>query len=77
MTDKPGISETLNDLKPIAEAYSKLQMVDAEPSKNTKSTNSEGAILIGGNKKIEITEDNFNLLKARIAQVRQQLTDNK
>lgn len=77
MTDKPGISETLNDLKPIAEAYSKLQMVDAEPSKNTKTTNTEGAILIGGNKKIEITEDNFNLLKARIAQVRQQLTDNK
>ena len=31
----------------------------------------------GKDKKIQINEDNFNLLKARISQVRQALTDNK
>lgn len=74
-TDKPGVASTLRDLKPIEEAYARLQLVDAAPA-NTKSS-SEDAIVIGKDKKIQITEDNFNLLKARISQVRQILTDNK
>ena len=74
-TDKPGVAATLRDLKPIEEAYARLPLVDAGPS-NTKSS-SEDAIVIGKDKKIQINEDNFNLLKARISQVRQTLTDNK
>ena len=74
-TDKPGVTNTLRDLKPIEEAYARLPLVDAAPS-NTKSS-SEDAIVIGKDKKIQINEDNFNLLKARISQVRQTLTGNK
>jgi hypothetical protein len=74
-TDKPGVASTLKDLKPIEEAYARLPLVDAGPS-NTKPS-SEDAIVIGKDKKIQINEDNFNLLKARISQVRQVLTDNK
>ena len=73
--DKPGVAATLRDLKPIEEAYARLPLVDAGPAK-TKSS-SEDAIVIGKDKKIQINEDNFNLLKARISQVRQTLTDNK
>ncbi|MBO7463221.1 MAG: hypothetical protein J6T96_11565 [Bacteroidales bacterium] len=74
-TDKPGIASTLRDLKPIEEAYARLPLVDAGPS--TTKSSSEDAIVIGKDKKIQINEDNFNLLKARISQVRQILTDNK
>jgi hypothetical protein len=74
-TDKPGITATIRDLKPIEEAYARLPLVDAGPAKAKSS--SEDAIVIGKDKKIQITEDNFNLLKARISQVRQALTDNK
>ena len=74
-TDKPGITATIRDLKPIEEAYARLPLVDAGPAKAKSS--SDDAIVIGKDKKIQITEDNFNLLKARISQVRQALTDNK
>ena len=73
-TDKPGIASTLRDLKPIEEAYARLPLVDAGPS--TTKSSSEDAIVIGKDKKIQINEDNFNLLKARISQVRQILPDN-
>jgi len=73
--DKPGVAATLRDLKPIEEAYARLPLVDATPSQAKPS--SEDAIVIGKDKKIQINEDNFNLLKARISQVRQVLTDNK
>ena len=75
LTDKPGIASTLKDLKPIEEAYARLQLVDAAPSSAKPS--SEDAIVIGQGKKIQINEEDFNLLKARISQVRQVLTDNK
>ncbi len=74
-TDKPGVANTLRDLKPIEEAYARLPLVDATPA--TSKPSSEDAIVIGKDKKIQINEDNFNLLKARISQVRQVLTDNK
>ena len=75
LTDKPGIASTLKDLKPIEEAYAKLPLVDVAVSDSKPAT--EDAIVIGKGKKIQITEESFNLLKARISQVRQVLTDNK
>lgn len=74
---KPGITSTITDLKPIEEAYAQLQLIDITPAATPANTDEDAPIVIGGKKKLQITEDNFNLLKARIAQVRQVLTDNK
>ncbi|MCQ2252356.1 MAG: hypothetical protein MJZ61_02770 [Bacteroidales bacterium] len=76
LKDKPGIASTITDLKPIEEAYAQLNYVEIEPAKPV-STDEDAPTVLGGNKKLQLTEDNFNLLKARIGQVRQILTDNK
>lgn len=72
---RPGIEETINQLKPLEEAYNKLSVVFTEQTSNT--TTSDGAIVIGGGKKIEISEENFNLLKKRMAEIRTALITNK
>lgn len=77
LKDKPGISSTINDLKPIEEAYAQLGYEDAAPASAPASTGEDAPIVIGGGKKLKITEDNFNLLREKIAGVRQVLTDNK
>lgn len=74
--DKPGITSTINDMKPIEEAYAKFAYEEVEAS-NTASDDEDAPIKVGGNKKIKITEENFNTLKSAISQVRQQLCDNK
>ncbi len=76
LKDKPGISSTIADLKPIEEAYAKLQYEEVA-SANQASDDEDAPIKVGGNKKIKITEENFNALKSTIAQVRQQLCGNK
>ncbi|MBQ3691110.1 MAG: hypothetical protein II937_14775 [Bacteroidales bacterium] len=72
---RPGIEETINQLKPLEEAYNKLSVVFTEQTSNT--TTSDGAIVIGDGKKIEISEENFNLLKKRMAEIRTALITNK
>ena len=72
---KPGIEETIEQLKPLGEAYKQLSVVVVE--QNGNATNKNGAIVIGGSKKIEISEDNFNTLKKKITEIRHALTSNK
>jgi hypothetical protein len=72
---KPGIEETITQLKPLGEAYNQLSVVVME-NPDTE-TNENGAIVIGGNKKIEISEENFNTLKKTITEIRHALTSNK
>lgn len=76
LKDKPGISGTINDLKPIEEAYGKFTYEEVESAKQA-SSDEDAPIVIGGNKKLKVTEENFNLLKANIATVRKTLTNNK
>ncbi len=73
--NKPGIQETIDQLKPLGEAYKKLSVVVVEDAGNQTTDN--GAIVIGGNKKIEISEENFNALKKCITDIRQEFTSNK
>ncbi len=77
LKDKPGISATINDLKPIEEAYAQLAYEDVAPAAKPADDNEDAPIKIGGSKKLKITEDNFNFLKEKIAGVRQVLTNNK
>lgn len=72
--NKPGVEETMSQLKPLEEAYGKLSVVVTEQANTTTES---GAMVIGGAKKIEISEENFNLLKQRITEVRKVLTNNK
>ncbi|MBR4266975.1 MAG: hypothetical protein IKQ46_13060 [Bacteroidales bacterium] len=72
--NKPGVQETIDIFKPVEEAYQKLEVVVTE--NNSVKTNSD-AIVLGGNQKIEISEDNFNVLRTRIAEIRKMLTNNK
>ena len=74
--EKPGITSTISDMKQIEEAYAKFAYEEVEAS-NTASDDEDAPIKVGGNKKIKITEENFNTLKSAISQVRQQLCDNK
>ncbi|MBQ3657312.1 MAG: hypothetical protein II956_10790 [Bacteroidales bacterium] len=72
---KPGIEETIEQLKPLGTAYNQLSVVVVENAGNQTTEN--GAMIIGGNKKIEISEENFNTLKKTITDIRQALTSNK
>jgi len=76
LKDKPGIGSTITDLKPIENAYAKLQYEEVAKAENV-ADDEDAPIKVGGNKKLKITEENFNELKSAIAQVRLQLCGNK
>jgi hypothetical protein len=68
-----SVSSTLEQIMPIKQIFDQLEVVTVE-SDNT--TNNEGKIVVGGNTKIKITEEQYKKLKETIAKVRNNITGN-
>ncbi|MBO4371897.1 MAG: hypothetical protein J5826_03100 [Bacteroidales bacterium] len=71
--DDVSIKNTMNDLKPLYDAY---QALEVEKTNATSSKSNSGAIKVGGGSKIKMTENNFNKIKETITSVRNNITIN-
>jgi len=67
-----SIQKTINDLAPLKAFYESLQVQKDESPDNTKK--SDDKIVVGGNAKIIMTEDQFNTLKKEITIFRNKIT---
>jgi len=72
--DSEYVSKTLELISPIKQIFDELEVVKVEESSN--STNTDGKIVVGGNTKIKITEEQFKKLKETISKVRNNITTN-
>lgn len=68
-----AVSNTLDQIMPIKELFDKLEVVTLEEN---HENDPEGKIVVGGNTKIKITEEQFKNLKETIAKVRNKITGN-
>ena len=69
-----NIQRTINDLKNLQKIYQSLATVDVENNQNTNKENDKDVIVIGGNKKIIMTQQQFEQIKAEIAKIRNKIT---
>jgi hypothetical protein len=67
-----SIQRTINDLQPLKTFYESLQVQKDESGEVVKKQ--EDKILVGGNAKIIMTEDQFNVLKKEISSIRNKIT---
>lgn len=70
--DDPAVAQTLKEFEPLKNAYSEIKREENAETQNPP----EGAIAVGGSKKLKISEENFNKIKETIAQLRNKLTAN-
>jgi hypothetical protein len=70
ITDDPNVSATIEQLKPLNDIYSKLEMTGG---KTTVKKESENKLVIGGGKKILMSEQEFRQLKEVTSQIRQNI----
>lgn len=69
-----NIQRTINELKPLSEFYESLEVEKGEVAEeNTQET--DGKIVVGGNTKIKMTEEQFNTLKTEITNIRNKMTN--
>ncbi|PIE86269.1 MAG: hypothetical protein CSA05_01395 [Bacteroidia bacterium] len=68
------VKTTIEDLAQIQKAFNALEVVKVKKS-DVKSSNSH-AIIVGGSKRISITEEQFNNLKKAISDARNKITAN-
>jgi hypothetical protein len=67
-----SIQQTINDLQPLKAFYESLQLQKDESADVAKKQ--DGKIVVGGNAKIIMTEDQFKILKKEISNVRNKIT---
>jgi hypothetical protein len=67
-----SIQKTINDLAPLKTFYESLEVQKDETTDNTKK--SDDKIVVGGNAKIIMTEDQFKTLKKEITTIRNKIT---
>lgn len=67
-----NISKTINDLQPLKTFYDSLEVRKEESTDG--ETKGDGKIVVGGNAKIIMTEDQFNTLKSEISKIRNNIT---
>ncbi len=72
--DDPAVLSTLETIKPITIAFSKLEMVEVE--QRAPKPENENVIVVGGSKKIKMTQSQFENLKTALAKVRNTITMN-
>jgi hypothetical protein len=69
-----NIQRTINDLKPLKEFYEGLEVEKGETTEETPQP-TDGKIVVGGNTKIKMTEEQFNILKTEITKIRNKITN--
>ena len=69
-----NIQRTINDLKNLQKIYQSLATVDVGNNQNTNKENDKDVIVIGGNKKIIMTQQQFEQIKEEIAKIRNKIT---
>lgn len=68
-----SIQRTINELKPLQEFYESLSVEKEESTGEENIT--EGKIVVGGNTKIVMTEEQFNTLKKEVTNIRNKITN--
>ncbi len=71
--DQPNVKEIYDLLQPIANVYNQMKIIESD---NQETNSSNDVFIIGGNKKILITEDQFSQIKQLINEVRNKITLN-
>ncbi len=69
-----NIQRTINDLKNLQKIYQELKTEEKENTAPQEST--DGKIVVGGNAKIIMTQEQFEKLKQEVAKVRNKITKN-
>ncbi len=69
-----NIQMTINDLKNLQKIYAGLK---TETKEGTVPENTEGKIIVGGNKKIVLTKEQFDAIKKEVADIRNKITKNE
>ncbi len=69
-----NIQRTINDLKNLQKIYQELKT--EEKGNSTPEENTDGKIVVGGNAKIVMTQEQFEKLKQEVAKVRNKITKN-
>ncbi len=69
-----NIQRTINDLKPLKEFYESLEVEKGE-NKEENQQKTDGKIVVGGNTKIKMTQEQFNILKTEISTIRNKITN--
>jgi hypothetical protein len=73
LEEDENITSLLNDIEPIREIYNRLT---AEGSETTVKKDSSNKLVIGGGKKINMSEQDFNALREAAFSLRARLTGN-
>lgn len=69
-----SIKSVLTDIEPLSKIFESLQSVEVAPvEKKVEQTN---AFVVGGNKKIEISKEQFELLKKELTALRNKISAN-
>ncbi len=69
-----NIQRTINDLKPLKDFYESLEVEKSETTEENQQE-TEGKIVVGGNTKIKMTQEQFNILKTEISTIRNKITN--
>jgi hypothetical protein len=70
----PNVKQTINDFKGVQEAFSQLEEVQV--STNDLKNKKDNVFVVGGGKRINISEPQFTNLKQKIAETRNKITAN-
>jgi len=70
-----NIQRTINDLKNLQKIYQGLQTEQVE--EKTQEKVADDVVVVGGNKKIIITKEQFEQIKKEIAKIRNKITKNE
>jgi len=70
-----NIQRTINDLKNLQKIYQGLQTEQVE--EKTQEKVADDVVVVGGNKKIVITKEQFEQIKKEIAKIRNKITKNE
>lgn len=69
-----NIQRTINELKPLKEFYESLEIEKGETTEENQQP-TDGKIVVGGNTKIKMSEEQFNILKTEITKIRNNITN--
>ncbi len=70
-----NIKKTLADLEPIAKFYESLEVKKKENTGNKNETKTGDKIVVGGNKEVVMTKEQFKTLKVEITNLRNKITN--
>ena len=73
LSDDPNVAGVIEDLQPIVSLY---ETIGTSTGTTTVKKESENKLVIGGGKKVSLSEENFNQLKALTLEIRENIVSN-